>query len=141
MNIKGMTSGDLIELLEEIKRELETRKEAAAAQYAQEQKEKERLIISARTAEIIKKIRGIIRNIAQREQASPDIFVNDRKGGKMVKVQFPFSDESKTLEMLTELMGSIERQSIENKWEIKSQEIYESNRYGFGVIWSLKIKI
>ena len=55
MNIKEMTSGDLIELLEEIKRELETRKEAAAAQYAQEQKEKERLIISARTAEIIKK--------------------------------------------------------------------------------------
>lgn len=49
MNIKEMTSGDLIELLEEIKRELETRKEAAAAQYAQEQKEKERLIISAKS--------------------------------------------------------------------------------------------
>lgn len=59
----------------------------------------------------------------------------------MVKVQFPFRDELKTLEMLTELMGSIERQYIENKWEIKSQEIYESNRYGFGDIWSLKIKI
>lgn len=135
-----MPSADLLELLNEIKQELEIRKEGAE-KYAQEQREKERALINARTSGIIKKIRGIIRNIAQREQASPDIFVNDRKGGKMVKVQFPFSDESKTLEMLTELMGSIERQSIENKWEIKSQEIYESNRYGFGVIRSLKIKI
>lgn len=139
MNIKEMPSADLLELLNEIKQELEIRKEGAE-KYAQEQRE-ERALINARTSGIIKKIRGIIRNIAQREQASPDIFVNDRKGGKMVKVQFPFSDESKTLGMLTELMGSIERQSIENKWEIKSQEIYESNRYGFGVIWSLKIKI
>lgn len=140
MNIKEMPSADLLELLNEIKQELEIRKEGAE-KYAQEQREKERALINARTSGIIKKIRGIIRNIAQREQASPDIFVNDRKGGKMVKVQFPFSDESKTLGMLTELMGSIERQSIENKWEIESQEIYESNRYGFGVIWSLKIKI
>lgn len=140
MNIKEMPSADLLELLNEIKQELEIRKEGAE-KYAQEQREKERILINARTSGIIKKIRGIIRNIAQREQASPDIFVNDRKGGKMVKVQFPFSDELKTLEMLTELMGSIERQSIENKWEIESQEIYESNRYGFGVIWSLKIKI
>lgn len=140
MNIKEMPSADLLELLNEIKQELEIRKEGAE-KYAQEQREKERALINARTSEIIKKIRGIIRNIAQREQASPDIFVNDRKGGKMVKVQFPFSDELKTLEMLTELMRSIERQSIENKWEIKSQEIYESNRYGFGVIGSLKIKI
>lgn len=140
MNIKEMPSADLLELLNEIKQELEIRKEGAE-KYAQEQREKERILINARTSEIIKKIRGIIRNIAQREQASPDIFVNERKGGKMVKVQFPFSDELKTLEMLTELMRSIERQSIENKWEVKSQEIYESNRYGFGVIWSLKIKI
>lgn len=140
MNIKEMPSADLLELLNEIKQELEIRKEGAE-KYAQEQREKERILINARTSEIIKKIRGIIRNIAQREQASPDIFVNERKGGKMVKVQFPFSDESKTLEMLTELMRSIERQSIENKWEVKSQEIYESSRYGFGVIWSLKIKI
>lgn len=139
MNIKEMPSADLLELLNEIKQELEIRKESAE-KYAQEQRE-ERALINARTSGIIKKIRGIIRNIAQREQASPDIFVNDRKGGKMVKVQFPFSDESKTLGMLTELMGSIERQSIKNKWEIESQEIYESNRYGFGVIWSLKIKI
>lgn len=139
MNIKEMPSADLLELLNEIKKELEIRKEGAE-KYAQEQRE-ERALINARTSGIIKKIRGIIRNIAQREQASPDIFVNDRKGGKMVKVQFPFSDESKTLGMLTELMGSIERQSIKNKWEIESQEIYESNRYGFGVIWSLKIKI
>lgn len=141
MNIKEMPSADLLELLNEIKKELEIRKEGAE-KYAQEQEEKERALINARTSGIIKKIRGIIRNIAQREKASsPHIFVNDRKGGKMVKVQFPFSDESKTLEMLTELMGSIERQSIKNKWEIKSQEIYESNRYGFGVIWSLEIKI
>lgn len=140
MNIKEMPSADLLELLNEIKKELEIRKEGAE-KYAQEQEEKERALINARTSGIIKKIRGIIRNIAQREQASPDIFVNDRKGGKMVKVQFPFSDELKTLEMLTELMGSIERQSIKNKWEIKSQEIYESNKYGFGVIWSLEIRI
>lgn len=140
MNIKEMPSVDLLELLNEIKQELEIRKEGAE-KYAQEQREKERILINARTSGIIKKIRGIIRNIAQREQAFPDIFVNDLKGGKMVKVQFPFSDELKTLGMLTELMGSIERQSIENKWEIESQEIYESNRYGFGVIWSLKIKI
>lgn len=139
MNIKEMPSADLLELLNEIKQELEIRKEGAE-KYAQEQRE-ERALINARTSGIIKKIRGIIRNIAQREKATPHIFVNDRKGGKMVKVQFPFSDESKTLGMLTELMGSIERQSIENKWEIESQEIYESNRYGFGVIWSLKIKI
>lgn len=139
MNIKEMPSADLLELLNEIKQELEIRKEGAE-KYAQEQRE-ERALINARTSGIIKKIRGIIRNIAQREKATPHIFVNDRKGGKMVKVQFPFSDELKTLGMLTELMGSIERQSIENKWEIKSQEIYESNRYGFGVIRSLKIKI
>lgn len=140
MNIKEMPSADLLELLNEIKKELEIRKEGAE-KYAQEQREKERALINARTSGIIKKIRGIIRNIAQREQASPDIFVNDRKGGKMVEVQFPFSNELKTLGMLTELMGSIERQSIKNKWEIKSQEIYESNRYEFGVIWSLKIEI
>lgn len=136
MNIKGMTSGDLIELLEEIKRELETRKEAAAAQYAQEQKEKERLIISARTAEIIKKIRGIIRNVSQEGRARPDIFINDRKGGKMVKVQFPFHSERDTLNLLTKIKASVE--TLER---VEKVEIYESDRYGFGVLWSLEIKV
>lgn len=135
MNIKGMTSGDLIELLEEIKRELEIRKEGAE-KYAQEQREKERLIISARTAEIIKKIRGIIRNVSQEGRARPDIFVNDRKGGKMVKVQFPFHSERDTLNLLNKIKASVE--TLER---VEKVEIYESNRYGFGVIWSLKIKI
>lgn len=135
MNIKGMTSGDLIELLEEIKRELEIRKEGAE-KYAQEQREKERLIISARTAEIIKKIRGIIRNVSQEGRARPDIFVNDRKGGKMVKVQFPFHSERDTLNLLNKIKASVE--TLER---VEKVEIYESNRYGFGVIWSLKIRI
>lgn len=135
MNIKGMTSGDLIELLEEIKRELEIRKEGAE-KYAQEQREKERLIISARTAEIIKKIRGIIRNVSQEGRARPDIFVNDRKGGKMVKVQFPFHSEMDTLNLLNKIKASVE--TLER---VEKVEIYESNRYGFGVIWSLKIRI
>lgn len=135
MNIKEMTSGDLIELLEEIKRELEIRKEGAE-KYAQEQREKERLIISARTAEIIKKIRGIIRNVSQEGRARPDIFVNDRKGGKMVKVQFPFHSERDTLNLLNKIKASVE--TLER---VEKVEIYESNRYGFGVIWSLKIKI
>lgn len=135
MNIKGMTSGDLIELLEEIKRELEIRKEGAE-KYAQEQREKERLIISARTAEIIKKIRGIIRNVSQEGRARPDIFVNDRKCGKMVKVQFPFNSERDTLNLLNKIKASVE--TLER---VEKVEIYESNRYGFGVIWSLKIKI
>lgn len=135
MNIKGMTSGDLIELLEEIKRELEIRKEGAE-KYAQEQREKERLIISARTAEIIKKIRGIIRNVSQEGRARPDIFVNDRKGGKMVEVQFPFHSERDTLNLLNKIKASVE--TLER---VEKVEIYESNRYGFGVIWSLKIKI
>lgn len=135
MNIKGMTSGDLIELLEEIKRELEIRKEGAE-KYAQEQREKERLIISARTAEIIKKIRGIIRNVSQEGRARPDIFVNDRKGGKMVEVQFPFHSERDTLNLLNKIKASVE--TLER---VEKVEIYESNRYGFGVIWSLKIRI
>lgn len=87
MNIKEMPSADLLELLNEIKKELEIRKEGAE-KYAQEQRENERILINARTSGIIKKIRGIIRNIAQREQASPDIFVNERKGGKWWRFNF-----------------------------------------------------
>lgn len=136
MNIKEMTSGDLIELLEEIKRELETRKEAVAAQYGQEQKEKERLIISARTAEVIKKIRGIIRNISQEKRTRPDIFINERKGGKTIKVQFPYNTEREALFILTEI-----KTAVEELPGVEKSEIYESDRYGFGILQSLRIKV
>lgn len=136
MNIKEMTSGDLIELLEEIKRELETRKEAVAAQYEQEQKENERLILSAKTAEIIKKIRGIIRNISQEKRTRPDIFINERKSGKTIKVQFPYNTEREALFILTEIKTAVEKLP-----GVEKSEIYESDRYGFGILQSLRIKV
>ena len=54
----------------------------------------------------------------------------------MVKVQFPFHSESDTLNLLTKIKASVE--TLER---VEKVEIYESDRYGFGVLWSLKIKV
>ena len=135
MNIKEMTSADLLELFNEIKEELKIRK-MQDEKYIEEQRENERLLLSARTTEIIRKVRKIIRNISQEKRTRPDIFINERKGGKTIKVQFPYNTEREALFILTEIKTAVEKLP-----GVEKSEIYESDRYGFGILQSLRIKV
>ena len=140
INWSLLTIDEVYDLLQKSKEELEIRQLQLMAKEQQRiEDEKASEEKREKYHPLLRTIRKIANKVCKENESIINIFVNNTKAGKTVKIQFPYEKNVNSKEMLNEIQKDVESQLLDKiAYKI---EMKESLRYGFGALNTLYIKM